>query len=769
MALHDLLDGIDESDLAAQVPLTPQEIRLKGYHRVAPIRALGPRYGSGFALYLLLLPPPISELLKRIINYLKLPHSSDLRISSILELFGDLLALDGDRMFGTAVKYFVGLERLGGYQSLVARDVSDIKKDISMWVEEDIDQSSPIAEGNVAVYEKFAEEAEEYLLMGSAPIEEYTSARDWVRNPAHWANSGSAFTDKVHLKDKDGIKVNGAHSSKWVRGSKWLAGLALPPIDVYWELFDTEHDVSNVAEKIETNKIRGVINSAYSTYLQMSYIDGWLSPQLRQHPYNILHTTSEDAVGRWITLMFLPLLQSYLSLDLSKFDHQVPRALIRACLLAIQRLIIRRRGNRDLLRVIGCLREKFSKPGLALYSSEGEVTQFKVQHGLLSGWRWTSLFGTIITGVLILSIKKSLAVHLPDAVVSFLTSGDDILVRCRSEMIATAVLKEVERRGWKVKHKQTSNSVVHGEFLRKRVSFGKVEGYPARTLHGILWRKVLSGPRVPREMKVFETFTTWMGALGRGLDEAAVTTHMIRDMCGCYHLKKREVLQLLATPRAYGGFGFIPYTGGVGRKVIPEIKKVTSHVGSPLLGLADLPVPDQLDRQHIEEEFALTVIPADHLEFDKSPGFTRLVRLSTTIPFTPQTSRSPPLHVARVISDSPLEPSILKFYALRNRLDLLSPRLKPSSRGLMRHVHSHSSRAFFVDWLLGKLDFPPPTVPSLEKRYLKMIHVELAQHRVNTWLWSGRHMDHEAWAVLVHRLELTTKLAVTQGVHHIEP
>nr|UUT42651.1 MAG: RNA-dependent RNA polymerase [Totiviridae sp.] len=309
----------------------------------------------------------------------------------------------------------------------------------------------------------------------------------------------------------------------------------------------------------EEAKTRVIISTPMWSYVRMCYVLECLGKPL------FLNSTlsRHDMVVRFTQLYSM----HYAAVDASKFDHNVPLWLLKHLWTSLANALEARFGAGEELVVI--CRELLDE----LDDLWVEVLGVKIRYekGLLSGWRVTSLFGSVISA-LCCELYIDFATHnlnVPRETVGYLTQGDDVILWSCVDTFSH-VIGYMQEIGVRTHH---SKCLVgeDGDFLRSLYTRAGKIGYPMRSLRGLFY----AHPWIERRQYqgLAEISSNWLQAasrvqMWRREPDGELFSLMLREAAsdiarwGC-GLRSSQVLALLRTPTALGGLGCVETdTGG---------------------------------------------------------------------------------------------------------------------------------------------------------------------------------------------------------------
>lgn len=362
----------------------------------------------------------------------------------------------------------------------------------------------------------------------------HLSFREYCNDFFRWATSGGA--PRVEI-------FGSKYRTKWAWAMKHSTGPdgdLLPEYDLYARAM-AETQTAHVALKEEAQKTRSIITTPLSSYLRQCYLlYRWGKPKL---PSPISSST-------WLAgFEAVPALW-YGCVDGERFDHTIPKSVIMAVVSALGVL------DSETETVVSA--ELKHLDSLTL---EWANHTWSWRGGLLSGWRFTSLIGTLVsTAAAEYIIEKNGGGGFKYGVM-----GDDVVIYSQTQsMGAEDLTKSYIDFGLRANvHKTVVGRV--GEFLRKVRSLRGAWGYPALGLRSLVYAQPwISKYTYDNEI---ELSTSWLTYLSRLLPHST-----------CVHTTRSFIYQLMVdhlrgdfgkginwsdwvqTPVSAGGGGCIEYT-----------------------------------------------------------------------------------------------------------------------------------------------------------------------------------------------------------------
>lgn len=308
---------------------------------------------------------------------------------------------------------------------------------------------------------------------------------DFCNDYLRWGTSGGA--KKTTILDEN-------YRTKWALAyslSTNKDGTINKERNIYQAVTATDDNVSKVALKEEAQKTREIITTSMPSYLRQAYlVYRWGKPQL----------PSPISAGSWIAHFEEANPSWYGSIDGEQFDKTIPAWFVRD--------IIDRLGGLDAeTRMVADIELK----SLDNLNIEWNDRRWKWDAGVLSGWRLTSLIGTLATHCAAHYIKEK---YRMEGSILHGELGDDLVMFSNSASLTPEQLVDAYNQfGLKANlHKTTSGGT--GEFLRKVLSEGGAWGYPALALRSIVYANPwISSYSFEQESELSSTWITFISRL----------------------------------------------------------------------------------------------------------------------------------------------------------------------------------------------------------------------------------------------------------------
>lgn len=431
----------------------------------------------------------------------------------------------------------LGLSSMGGPRSWT---IDDITNKVSEWVTGDFKWSDEIEEYCAKRMDSWFDTWKPKMAKDFMTYEEYTT------DLSRWATPGGAPSVRTNLTNKE----------ETLR-SKWAWGLHHLEVGNIHKALDQSDERAGAAIK-EEEKTRVIITTPMSSYVRQCYI------LYRMGDPKFLKSTISDSER--VTKLAGSMAKTYICLDASKFDHNVPKMFV---MDIFHRLRAAAHSVSDLQLVEVITREIESIENLVV-TYDGK--SFPYQKGILSGWRFTSFIGSMLSALVCEYIMSELNI-----MGDYCVQGDDIIIWTNDPISQDAVFKTAEKFGMEVNKKKTTIST-SGEFLKYVYGEDKIYGYPARCVRSIFYANPwLDTTAVSQPSEVASKWHTYYSRM------SLTTGNVLEDTRSYYYeaskdingwlggrFKTSEILELFHSPMSLGGLGTYEFMslGNMSMKVL---------------------------------------------------------------------------------------------------------------------------------------------------------------------------------------------------------
>lgn len=697
-----------------------EEKRFRYFRRMvvdegSPFYVLGPKWGPSFTLYVDCMSKTLHKEFVRVLRRAGIMSlRGDEAVAAGLKLLSDHSKKFG-KVFSKYWKYFVNLELFGGYRTVsddsfvedirewVVGDVSHYSYDGSSWNEETFNRDFDEGVGDFV--------AKTFTKPGHTP----EPLADWVGDVANWATSGSTQLRKPILYGK-------ATSPKKAGWTKWTSALATDSKTLLHMLRKKGAQKNKAIKKREAGKVRAVVSSDDILYLKMAYVSSWLEGKASGATSTLFMNTNE-VQDMWKKVQDSCSKESWkIPLDQSKFDHQVNRRMLGICIERIKRLaqatLPDGESKADIMMCLDHIHFALVEdPGSVEVRDGAKVFKFPVEHGVMSGWRWTALLDTMVNWAEYYTsqciIKRF---GFTDTTVNLVAQGDDDRVETRLLSSAVATVGAYAGMELAINPGKFFIDTDRDEYLRLVAVKGEVSGYPARSILNILWRNPVSVEEPKGILRANEQVEQWDSLYSRGMVFERVLYHMTKDIAGAAGLSEEVVTSVLQTPKALGGLGYLPWGGQVVEyspgRAEREVKWLSKFPGLEytknawaLAGISGLTFTD-----------VLANVPTPQSKIELVPGSISLGKPVVPIDFNGPWVNQGGWKTGMIVNeDLPLTGRSDVVNDLVDKADWqgLEQICSDEQRGEFLKIKSNVTRRIFVKWCLGKLDIGNFRVPGV--------------------------------------------------------
>lgn len=418
---------------------------------------------------------------------------------------------------GMTSSLWFGLKNLGGPKTPSAVRVIESIRD---WV-------SPKKEMHPFEMTKLSQWLGEW---GMSIKHDHLSFSEFQTDPFRWATAGGA--------PRVSLKIPGYEKFEW--RSKWAYAISkLSETSKIYDCALLEGNVAAVALKEEA-KTRTVITTPMASYLRQSYIlyllgkPNFLSSTMaNRSEYNKIRFTSGG---------------TYLCVDASKFDHSVSKQFMAFFWNTLSSVFLTY-GLVEAAEI--CVDECDSLNDLVIDYNKMKI---KYEGGLLSGWRITTLIGSLKSALLCEYINHCLKKQY-----KYVVQGDDIMMLVDDIIDISNIKKLAEDLNITTNDEKTTSST-KGEFLKVQYDETKAVSYPVRSVRSIFYANPWLDTSIVKSPD--QVASSWHGFYSRVslmsecfLRPDVYYGHFVENMYGWLGatMSKEMITKLLSTPISLGG------------------------------------------------------------------------------------------------------------------------------------------------------------------------------------------------------------------------
>lgn len=394
-------------------------------------------------------------------------------------------------------RFLVDLHRLGDF--LPYKEEDDFVDDIKDWV-----QRKPLHTWNGNEdewYNRFEKTLKTLLLRSGKRPDKVMTVDEFIQNGDIWCTSGSGFepeAGKLKLNDKYRNKIFDVKKNKW--SVRW----ELSNYQIKRLLFKRRKQICKAVQKSEPGKVRAVISSDLALYLKMSYVSQFLEKALAGSKLSTLWMNKDDRFDLWQSMGYDGTWR--MPLDQSEFDKNVSGRQIKILLSTIRWYLEYMSAPPDIIETMD----------LIMYALDGGYViigghKIEISNGVLSGWRWTALFDTLVNLVEVFMAKEWVEEnsHIRIDFLGLNAQGDDDWFKFKTRREAIAIWLAYDSFGLDVNPGKFFLSKHRDEYLRRVMDRDVITGYPARSVTSICFRNPISEMETVGASRVRQGLNKW--------------------------------------------------------------------------------------------------------------------------------------------------------------------------------------------------------------------------------------------------------------------
>jgi len=436
-------------------------------------------------------------------------------------------------------------------------------------------------------------------LVGVINIDKDKNIRQWADNPENWVSSGSSKKEVVKLIDrKDKIIVDSNNKKPAIALNTTTDGLLS-------RLLDKNTDEAYTIEtKIEVGGKGRVICAAPATNnLRQDYLSYLFEKEFKIETAPLFMSNKNTFKMYHEGSQLLRAKTWSVPLDADKFDHNVYTSELNAIFDIFDEILkSNNRGDIDLEVMRLIRKDYFGK----VRSQTGKIT--RLEHGLPSGIRWTSLMGCLISITRARLVEKiateQFGVRKNKRIWTF---GDDIQMFNDSLLSCVTQVYLFDALALPVNALKNIITNRFGEFLRNIITEEGNRGYAARKVCSILFYKPGYNENTKSELWN-ETFTNiWL--LGNRLISHAKIEELLNYIIGSKYL---------SLEKAFGGIhGTGAYSGFIKefKQQFPRYTLTSNDLGCYTTKFINSLKLADIDIDNVKEKLALMVTPKMHSQY----------------------------------------------------------------------------------------------------------------------------------------------------------
>jgi len=389
----------------------------------------------------------------------------------------------------------------------------------------------------------------EFLPMHIHPLHEYRTFETFVMD-GDWATAGSSSDGRIQ------VLIDGK-----IFKFKAKKNLAIDVLDLKKLVIDAINNDRQENESIiksELGKLRIAVASDLKTYLQMAWVNELLNGSYKDWPGSTIEEDVNEQTKRMKDMLNAAAKFYGLPFDYDEFDHQPETDEIVGIIKHILRHARFNVPTKDLDlfdKIAANIVKGFYDAWFTVKDDKGNKEKVRVEGGVMSGLRWTTLLGnawnTIMTGIA-KRVVNNLGVQINPA--PGYIRGDDSAIYAQTWQEAAAIKLGYDMCNVRAGYGKFSIQKGAMEFLRVWYS-DRCYGYPARAIPGLTQRKPWTPHPWEEEQTmraIFETVKTLRRRSGPTVDKLWLS---YKQRWSSLH---NLPIQALSAPIHLGGFGIEP-------------------------------------------------------------------------------------------------------------------------------------------------------------------------------------------------------------------
>jgi len=424
-------------------------------------------------------------------------------------------------------------------------DENEIPEVIDNWVVNEIKHT---LDGNENLfYEIFSQGVDEYINKLTIKPKQHISYYRYLTNISKWGLGGS-----TNIKLNKNNRIQTDRGLMKIKQTKWSNAIQMDTDDIYYKTLTKDHVDVKLVIKVSKGKVRKVMASDTEFYLICNYLDYYISKSFETFDSSTLLYNNKQRFYFWCNFANSTLNDKIkLPIDQDSFDQHCSYRMIRICVDKITDILFSCGMNE--------MEAKFWK-NRVIYLFENNYLIYKdnkihVKNGLLSGWKWTALLGTMINYSELYIVRSYEKLFFNNEIDEYNVQGDDIMLILLTNIIIVyfIYIMYIEM-NFNINPRKFFNSRKRNEYLRKISENGIVTGYPARTIISFLQPGLLTQESFDQMERIQTIANNFYIYLRRGDYDISCLSFLKKQM-------EHELpgsSELLHYPKSRNGLGYSP-------------------------------------------------------------------------------------------------------------------------------------------------------------------------------------------------------------------
>jgi len=425
-------------------------------------------------------------------------------------------------------------------------DKDEVNKVVDEWI--NIEKKHTIDNNEAIFFELFEEGVKDYInKLELRYVEDHKTYYEYLSDITRWGLSGS-----TSIKLKNNNKIETSKGLMKMRQTKWTNALLMDTEDIYSKTINKDHVDVKLVVKVAKGKVRKVMASDTEFYLICNYLDYYLQNTFKTFKHSTLLYNDKERILFWIDFANSSLNDKIkLPLDQGSFDQNCNLQMIMICVDNITNMLFSCGMSKNESLYWKQKVMLLFKNNYLIYENK----KIKVKNGLLSGWKWTAMLGTMMNYAELYIVRKLEKRFFNNEITDFNVQGDDILLVLMYNIIIVYFIYIVYvNMSFDINPRKFFNSRKRNEYLRKVSERGVVFGYPARTIISFLQPGIMTEESYDQMEKIQTIINNFYIYLRRGNYDLSCINILKEQME--YELKGSS--KLLHYPKSRNGFGYTP-------------------------------------------------------------------------------------------------------------------------------------------------------------------------------------------------------------------
>lgn len=370
--------------------------------------------------------------------------------------------------------------------------------------------------------------------------------REYLHLPKFWAVSGS-----TSIKRK--IKVKTTNGEMKVKQTKWVNAIFDDHDEQYTRIMEKKKTADyKMIVKMGKGKTRIVVSGDLDLYAICDYIDYCVERSIKSCSISMLYLDDDQKLDFWMKFCKCDDSYFYMPLDQSDYDQMVNKKMVN--------IVLERFLNFFLLHAKDPVeaRSIFDQVWRCFEYGFIEIEDRKelILNGVMSGYKWTAFFDTVINASELHVIRTFLEKHSLACIRDVNFQGDDVCLMLDQD-VATCyyIFWLYKKLGFLIHANKFFLSNERNEYLRK-VSFkGEIRGYPARNVISLLQPDLMSIESDDQRERLTVYLNGYYNFRRRMRSPISLDDKIFYPEAD-YYIPNAS--KLIHVPKSLGGFGFWP-------------------------------------------------------------------------------------------------------------------------------------------------------------------------------------------------------------------